>query len=227
MRHLAAILCSVSLAAIGACRSNDLGSGANTVEREFSRSALDVWNASVKAAESMELAVSRDAHDRLGGELLASRANGDEVRIRVSSLDERRSTVSVRVGSGDRTLATLLEERIAEKLGLGEARAALLGGNVVEATYTMDLSLAMLAARRAFRAQEVALTREDTHANWASIDGRLKDSTPVRIRIDQVEQCRMRVTFIAGTSPSEDNREFVRRLKDEFEAAGSLKATTD
>jgi hypothetical protein len=227
MRHLAAILCSASLAAIGACRSNDLGSGANTVEREFSMPADDVWKASVKAAESMDLTLSRDAHDRFGGELLASRATGEEVRIRVSSLDERRSSVSVRVGPGDRNLATLLQERIAEKLGLAEARAALLGGNVVEASYTMDLNLATISARRAFRALDVQLTNEETHANWASIDGRLKDSTPVRIRIDQAEQCRMRVTFIAGTSPREDNREFVRRLKDEFEAAGSLKATTD
>jgi hypothetical protein len=227
MRHLSAILFFASLAVIGACQSNDLGSGVNTVDREFAMSADDVWQASFDAAESMGLAISRNARDKFGGELVASRANGDKVQIEVSSLDERRSTVSVRVEPGDRTLATLLQERIADKLGLAEAKAALLGGNILEATYTTDLSVAMLSARRAFRALDVTLIRDETHAAWASFDGRWKDSTPVRIRIDQVEQCRMRVSFVWGTARNGDNRDFVRRLKDEFEVAGSPKATTD
>jgi hypothetical protein len=227
MKRIWAILLSACLPWLGACQSNDLGSGANTVDREFTLSADTVWKASVKAAESMDLRVSRDDHDQFGGELVACRANGDEVRIRVSSLDEKRSQVSVRVGPGDRTLATLMQERIAEKLGLAEAKAALLGGNLVEATYSMDLSLAMLSAHRAFRALEVTLTDEETHAVWARLDGRLKDSTPVRIRIDQVEQCRMRVSFLCGNARSEDNRASARRLKDEFEAASCTKTPTD
>jgi hypothetical protein len=223
MRRISAILLS---AVLGACQSNDLGSGANTVEREFSMSADDVWKASVKAAESMDLRVSRNAHDKFGGEFVACRANGNEVRVQVRSLDERHSRVSARVEPGDRTLATMLQERIAEKLGLAEAKPALLGGNSLEATYTTDIGVAMLSARRAFRALQVTLTDEETHAEWARIDGRLKDSTPVRIRIDQVEQCRMRVTFIGGNARSDENRDFARRMKDEFEAAGSPKAST-
>jgi len=226
MRRISAFLLSACLPWIGACRSNDRGSGPNTVEREFAKSADDVRNASVKAAESMELRISRDTHDKFGGDVFACRANGDEVHIKVSSLDERRSTVSVRVEPGDRTLATLLQERIAAKLGLAEAKAALLGGNFLEATYTTDLGVAMLSARRAFRALQVTLTDEETHAEWARIDGRLKESTPVRIRIDQVEQCRMHVTFICGSARSDDNGDFARRMKDEFEAASTLKAST-
>jgi hypothetical protein len=226
MRHLSAILLSAALPLLGACHSNDLGSGANTVDREFALSADDVWKASIKAAESMDLRVSRNVHDKFGGEFVACRANGNEVHVQVRSLDERHSRVSARVEPGDRTLATLLQERIAEKLGLAEAKAALLGGNTVEATYTTDLGVAMLSARRAFRALQVTLTDEETHAEWARIDGRLKDSTPVRIRVDQVEQCRMRVTFLCGNSRSDDNRDFARRMKDEFEAASSPKTST-
>jgi len=223
MRPMSAILLVVAL---GACRSNDLGSGANTVDREFALSADDVWQASVKAAESMSLRISRNAHDKFGGEFVACRANGDEVRVEVRSLDERHSRVSARVEPGDRTLATMLQERIAEKLGLAEAKAALLGGNTVEATYTTDLGVALLSARRAFRALDVTLTDEETHAEWARIDGRLKDSTPVRIRVDQVEQCRMRVTFICGNARSDDHRDFARRMKDEYEAASTPKASS-
>jgi hypothetical protein len=224
MKRMSAILL---VAVLGACHSNDLGSGANTVDREFALSADDVWQASVKAAESMDLRISRNAHDKFGGNFIACRANGDEVRVDVRSLDEKHARVSARVEPGDRTLATMLQERIAEKLGLAEAKAALLGGNTVEATYTTDLGVAMLSARRAFRSLDVTLTDEETHAEWARVDGRLKDSTPVRIRADQVEQCRMRVTFICGNARSDDHRDFARRMKDEFEAASTPKVSTD
>jgi hypothetical protein len=70
-----------------------------------------VWKASIKAAESMDLWISQNAHDKFGGEFVACRASGDAVRVQVSSLDERHSRVSARVEPGDRTLATMLQER--------------------------------------------------------------------------------------------------------------------
>jgi hypothetical protein len=224
---MSAILLCAALAALWACQSGDPESGAPTLDREFAMPADDVWKASLQSAESMGLRVSSDIHDRFGGEVVAFRATGSEVRIWVTCLDERHSQVSVRVESGDRTLAAMLQERIAEKLGLAEARAVLLGGNVVEATYSTDLGLAMLSARRAFRSLQLTLTDQETHADWASIDGRLKESIPVRIRIDRVDPGRIRVTFICGNERSEDNRVFARRMKDEYEAASSLKSSAD
>ena len=88
------------------CQSNDLGSGANTLDRAFSKPASDVWEASVKSAESMELCRSSDDHDAFGGELIANRANGQEVRVWVRSMDEKRSRVSIRVEPGDRFAST-------------------------------------------------------------------------------------------------------------------------
>ena len=224
MRRTIPALASAALLILGSCRENDLGTGANTVDREFSKPAHDVWKASVKSAEAMDLAISSDRHDEFGGELVASRANCNEVHVWVKSLGEKRSQVSVRVEPGDRALATLLQERIAEKLGLGEAKSGFLRGNSLEGTYATELSLSMLAARRTFRTLEVALTGEETHADWARFDGRRSDSTPVRIRMEQIDPAKVRVSFISGNEKSEDNKDFARRLKEEYEAASQLKS---
>lgn len=220
MNRRTALLILVALPTFGACESNDLGSGVNTVDREFTRHAPDVWSASVKGVEALDLKILNDSHDRLGGELVAFRANGDKVHVWVKTLDERRTQVSVRVEPGDRALATLLQEKIAGNLGLGEARSGFLGGDSEEGTYSTDLPLAMLFARRAYRAMEISVTDDEVHADWARIDGRLTDSTPVRIRIDRSGDLQVRVLFICGNVKSGDHKAFARRMKDEFEIAG-------
>lgn len=204
---------------LAACKSNDLGSGANTVDREFSKPAPEVWKASVKSVQAMELKVSHDAHDQLGGELVAQRGGGQEVHLWVRSLDEKRSHVSVRVEPGDRALAILVQERIADSLGLGRARAGFLGGNSEEGVYLQDLGVAMLTARRTLRSLDVTLVEHEAHADWSQIDGRLKDSTPIRISMDRREDQKIKVTFIAGNEKSDDNRAFAHRMKEEYEAA--------
>ena len=224
MRRTITLLASAAAVVLGSCGETDLGTGANTVEREFSKPAHDVWKASVKSAEAMDLAISIDRHDEFGGELIASRASGDRVHVWVKSLDEKRSQVSVRVDPGDRALATQFQERIAEKLGLGEARAGLLGGNSLQETYATELSLSMLASRRAFRALEVTLTGEETHADWARLDGRCADSNPVRIRMEQVDPARVKVSFIAGNEGTEDNKALARHMKEAYEAASQPKS---
>jgi hypothetical protein len=222
MKRLAAICTLVSLASFGACGTNDLGSGVNTVDREFARHAPDVWSASVKSVEAMDLKVLKDSHDRFGGEIVAFRGTGDKVHVWVNSLGENRTQVSVRVDPGDRALAVLLQEKIADKLGLGQARSGFLGGDTAEATYLTDVPAAMLFARRAYRALDVTVTEDETHADWARIDGRLRDSTPVGIRVERAGDIEVRVLFICGNEKTGDNKAFVLRMKEEFEIAGKL-----
>jgi hypothetical protein len=227
MKRMTAFLLSAAAPFLWSCQSNDLGSGANTVDREFAKPAHDVWKASVRTAESLDLRVASDSHDRFGGEMIACRANGDEVRVHVRSLDDQHAQVSVRVEPGDRALATLFQERIAEKLGLGEASSGFLGGHSVEGSYPSDLGSAVQCARRTLRSLLVTVTQDETHADWARIDGRLKDSTPVRIRVERVEESQMKVSFIAGNEKTEDNKAFARRMKEEFEALIRIKGTSD
>jgi hypothetical protein len=217
MRRTLSLCLSAPLLALLACRENDLGSGVNTVDREFAKTAPEAWAAAVKSAEKADFKICGDTHDKLGGELVARRASGSEVRIWVKGLDDRSSRVSVRVEPGDRALALMLQERIADQLGLGSAKSTLFGGNSLEATYASPLELCLASARRVFSALKVTVTDEETHVDAFRIDGRLKDSTPVRIRMTKIEEMRTRVTFIAGNENTADNKAFVQQMRDEFE----------
>lgn len=207
----------LGLGALAACHAHDLGSGVNTVEREYARPASDVWKAAVKSIESAGLKVLSDPADQFGGDLVARRPNGNEVRVRVKSLDEARSRVSVRVEPGDRDLARQLHERIAGHAGLGAARPGLFGGDSLRGDYFSDLTACLETAKRVFAALKVESTAEETHASWAQIDGRRTGAHPVRIRMERVDGLKIRVEFVAGTEKSEDNKAFVRRMKEEFD----------
>jgi len=215
-----ATLAALSLAS---CAGNDLGSGANTIAREYAKPASEIWSASLRSTEEANLTLRSERHDKMGGEIVACRANGDEVLIDVISLTENTSRVSVRVGPGDRNLANVLQERIAEKAGLGAAKTGPFGGNSVQATYGADVPAAVASARRALSALGVNSTAEELHAASATLDGRLKDSTPVRIRLEKSEELQTRVTFIAGNEKNDDNRHFAQKMKEEFERLSTLR----
>jgi hypothetical protein len=204
--------------ALAACGGRDLGTGVNTLDRDYAKPAAETWKAAVKSVESAGLTVTSDPADDLGGDLVARRANGDEVRVRVKSLDEKSSRVTVRVEPGDRDLAKLLHERIAENVGLGEAKSSLFGGNSLDAEYLADLPSCLRTAKGVFDVLQIEKTAEENPGPWAQIDGRRPDSTPVRIRMERLGNGKTRVDFIAGNARNDDNKAFVRRMKMEFES---------
>ena len=227
MRTLTLSLMTAAAMMVPSCQDTDLGTGANTVERDYARTAPDAWKAAVRSAEASGLQIRSDRNDKFGGELVASRANGDEVRIDIRSLSEQLSRVTVRVEPGDRALATMIHERMAEKMGLGAARPGLFGGSSIEGTYLTDLESCRAPARRAFSALDVTPTGEDVHANGWRLDGRLKDSTPVRITAQKEGDLKTRVAFIAGSEKNEDMKALARKLRDEFEAAIHLESSSE
>lgn len=204
---------------LAACHERDLGSGINTMDREYAKPAAETWKASVKSVEAAGLTVVSRPNDELGGDLIARRPNGDEVRVKVRSLDARRSQVSVRVEPGDRDLANLIHERIADNVGLGTAKAGLFGGDVLEAEYLAAPEACLKVAKRVFDVLKVETTGEENHVSWSRIDGRLKGGTPVGIRMEKTENMKTQVQFVAGNDKSDDNKAFVHRMKAEFDAS--------
>lgn len=219
MRHAGAIAAAAICALLGACgaRQRDLGTGINTVERHYARPADNVWDATVASLKGMDLAIARDRHDTLGGEVVARRADGSEVTATVKATDKDRTDVWVRVEPGDRNMADLIHERIAEKLGLGEAKSAFFGGNSVDANYRVDLASGITAAEQTFRGMAVRTTDKEVHATWIQLDGRTGDSVPVRIKLERSDPNKTQATFIVGNSRSEDNLSLARRMKEEFD----------
>lgn len=227
MRTLTLFLITAACLTVPSCQESDLGTGANTVARDYARSAPEAWKAAVRAADASGLQVCKDPHDKFGGEMVATRANGDEVRIEIRSLTEQSARVSVRVEPGDRALATMIHERMAEKMGLGAARAGFFGGSSVDGTYLTDLESCRGPARRTFATLDVNLTGEEVHASGWRLDGRLKDSTPIRISAQKAGDLKTQVTFIAGADKNEDLKAFAHKMREEFEAAIHLDSTSD
>lgn len=217
MRILTVLVLTLSS---GACRKNDFVAGPDTVNREYSRPASEVYKVALQSAESAGFTLRTETRDRLGGDFVATRDDGKEVRILVRSLDEKSSLVSVRVEAGDRDLAEGMQDRISGNLGIGNARTGwwIFGGDSIEAMYDSDLASCMDSARRTAAALAWNGKEEELHATWGQIDGRWRDSTPVRIKMERAEDGRTRVSFLVGNARSHDNRAFAQRMKFEFDS---------
>lgn len=206
--------------ALSACAESDLGTGLNTVERDYSKPVGEVWNSAVESVKSADMRIESDQHDELGGQIVARRADNTEVRIDVKSIDKNNTRVAVRAGPGDVDMANLIHERIADRMGMGEAKGGLFGGNAVEGDYDSNLQACINAARASYRALNVTVTNEETHETWAQIDGRRdQGQTPCRIRCEKKEATRTHVRFIAGNEKTDENKAFADRMKSEFEKA--------
>jgi hypothetical protein len=230
---------SGALLLLGACSWFDSGSKAeaNAVVRRYSRPATEVWTAVTSALQGLDLRIEEDQHDMLGGKLRGKRATGDEVIVKVKSLDEQNSQVSVAVAEGDRNMSEIIHSQIGKNLGSGSAKTSFYGGNRIEQTYDASLARCVMAAERACEAIGYSVTNRDIHEYWADVMARRSSSSTVLIHLEVPQQpqdkdkpapaanggvpsdrkAQVKVGFIVGTMRSEDNEEVLNRLKQEFE----------
>jgi len=229
-------LCQIGMAALvlalAACSSSDkasstkqsdLGTGINTIDRQYGRSASDAWDAAVAAVKTYDITVESDAHDAMGGELRAHRGSGEKVVVRVKSLDDKNSNVSVRVEPGNRNMAEMIHEKIADKLGLKEAKSAFFGGNTCDGTYWNSMESCVKAAEDAARRLNMTVANKDAHEDRAMVDAREVNSNPVQFRMKKVDKG-VQVTFIAGREKNDAMKDLCYRMKTEFENALTSKS---
>jgi hypothetical protein len=231
MRLTMSCLAMLILALAAACSSgekgsaskqNDLGTGFNTVDRQYVRSASDTWDAATSAVKSYGLKVESDRHDTMGGEIQARRADGGKVMVRIQSLDDRNSDVTVRVEPGNRNLADMIHERIADKLGLKEAKAVSFGGNSCEGTYPKSIDECVRAAEDAAKRLKLTVTNREVKDGSAIVDARESNSNPVQFKMKRMGEG-TEVTFIAGREKTEASRDLSYRMKAEFESCCTAK----
>ena len=198
---------------------SDWGTGLNTIERKYNKPASDTYAAAVSSLKSFELAVDRDRHDEMGGEAVGLRGDGSKVTIHVTSVDKSNSKASVRVEPGDSTLATMIHEKIAEKLGMAAAKAAFFGGNTEDYPYDADLAAGIDAAERTVKTLSWALTGKEIKDGEAWVDARAEDSNPVRIRVERMNDRAfpLKATFIAGHGNTAVSKTLIERMHEEFD----------
>ena len=230
---------------LGACSAFNSGSKteANAVTRRYARPAPDVWTAVTSSLQGLDLRIEEDRHDALGGKLKGVRATGDEVIVKVKSIDEQNAQVSVAVEEGDRNMAEIIHSQIAKNLGSGSAKSSFYGGNKVEQTYDASLARCVMAAERACEAVGFSVSNRDIHESWADLMARRAGSSTVLIHLETQEKekdqakpgtqppattnggtgvpsdknAKGKVSFIVGTMRTEDNEEVLNRLRQEFE----------
>jgi hypothetical protein len=214
---LALAACSTKEPSDSPTSKNDLGTGVNTVSRKYAKPAAEVWDAAAGAAKSYDFTIDSDRHDKMGGELVAHRANGDRVDIKVRSLDAQDSEAAVRVEPGNRNMANLIHEKIAEKVGLGTSKAGVFGDYSIDGTYTADLQRCTAAAEAACKKLTLEVTNKELREKSAVVDARESNSNPVRIQMSRSGDTQTKVTFSARDSNGSDPRALTSRLKAEFD----------
>lgn len=197
---------------------SDLGTGLNTIDRKYAKTASETYDGALSAVKSLDLSVDLDRHDELGGEIVSRRADGHKVTVKVNAIDQANSKASVRVEPGDSTLAEMVQERIADKLGMGKAKAAFFGGNSEDALYQADLEACLGAAERTVKALDWIVTGRELNDTWAQLDARAPDSNPARFRMTHVDDRarKTKVTFIAGNGKTDTSKTMIARMREEF-----------
>jgi len=132
MRTTAMILAAALAVAFTGCgksnddlapKKTDFGTGLNTIEKTYDATPSRLFEVVSSSLQSYGLTVEPDSkHDDLGGEILAHRADGSKVTAKITARDEASSEVSIRVAPGNRNLAEMIHARIAEKVGVLEAK---------------------------------------------------------------------------------------------------------
>jgi hypothetical protein len=237
MNKSMALLSGALLLLLGACKSSDTKAEANSITKRYGRPATEVVSALTMALTSLDLRIEEDRHDALGGELTAVRANRDEVRVDVKSIDETSTQVSVVVGEGDRNLADIVHAQLAKNLGTGTAKSSFYGGSRWEQVYNSSLARCVVAAERACEATGFQVTHRDIHESVADLMARRGGST-VLLHFETAavppapgqpappvggggvpsdRQGQVKVSFVVGTSKTEDNEEILQRIRNEFD----------
>jgi hypothetical protein len=104
--------------ALAACSSSDMGTGVNTVDRDYSATVKHAHEAAVATLKQQDLEIESDKSDTLGSSIVAKRkANPDnKVLIEVKAIETDKTRVSVRVQPGDKNQAKMIQDQIERKL---------------------------------------------------------------------------------------------------------------
>ena len=104
--------------ALASCSSSDMGTGMNTVDREYHTTVKHAHDAAVTTLKNQDLEIESDKSDTLGSSIVAKRKSNpdNKVLIEVKAIETEKTRVSVRVQPGDKNQAKMIQDQIEHKL---------------------------------------------------------------------------------------------------------------
>lgn len=191
----------------------------NSVDRRYAKTPEEVSRAATESLAELGMQTQGDEHDALGGQVTAIRSTPGKEKVTVwyKSIDPRNTQVWVGVGNGDRHLATMIHDRIAQHMGATSAKSVPMVGASADGEYDQPVAQTLAAAEKAIKDLKMDVSRRETHDTWAVVESRQADALPVTVKMERNEKDKTRVTFTAGTSRSQDTQQVADRLKAEFE----------
>jgi hypothetical protein len=103
--------------ALASCSTSDLGTGINTVDRNYKNTVREAHDAALATLKQENLQIDSDKSDALGANIVAKRgASDDKVLVDVKGMENGTTKVSVRVQPGDKHQAGMIQDKIGEKL---------------------------------------------------------------------------------------------------------------
>jgi hypothetical protein len=176
----------------------------------------DAWNAAEDVVWEEDVSVERRRRGERRAELVVRRADGHRVRVVVRAQEGGGSEVSVGVRPASRSIAGLVQERIAGRLSLQKAQADLFGERAVETSWPADLRRCMEAAERACGALDLTIVHRQLEDAKGRIVARDASGRTFRIAL-QPSGTRETGAVFTAEEESEDllktfGREFGRQL---------------
>jgi len=223
MRKFLVPAAAAALALLVSCKTSgfkDDPQTASTVGRTYSTDVGRAWQALESTVKDFDLDVDKADHDALGGQMTIRRATGETVYARVRSASPTSTMVDIAPASGDRNMAQMIQDKIAEKLGADHPGApGTAAGSAVQGMYDNPLQECAAAAERALKVFNLPVEARENHDVWIAIRSKHLDTIPVNIRLVRTPKDQTEATFTVGTSPGDDNSLLANRLKKEFETA--------
>ena len=109
--------CIAAVVAVGAGAAGTVAYMGGDLEAVESRSLADVYEATLKAVEQLELNTIEDVKDALSAVIVARDAQDKKITIKLRASAEEMTEVSIRVGVfGDETKSRLIYQRIRDNL---------------------------------------------------------------------------------------------------------------
>jgi hypothetical protein len=185
------------------------GRGPDVIERRCPERVPELWDVVVGTLKDNGFEILHEDHDGVGGEVVAERG-GARVITQVRQLDDRESSISVRVEPPDRVVSLKFQEAYARALGRAEACGA-----TEEDTLSISLDRSIRAAEETLQALRIGVLERRRGKDEAVLDGRRGDSVPVRIHLSAGRRTTT-ATFVAGAAATDETRALADRMRREF-----------